>query len=715
MPQKRSLLFDRWPRFASRHTWYVLVGALVVLAGFVALYAVAGGRYVTDFTIPGTESQRAVDMLEERFPQTAGDPATVVVRAAAGVYDPEVRWRVESLLADIRELPDVVSVSSPYEQPGAISSDGSIAHITVQYNDQAFDLEQSSVDALLDLRQEYSSSVFQVEVGGKVVDLGEGGPLGNNELIGLTAAAFILLIAFGSVVAMGLPVITALLGLASGILLLGVGASFLDMPEHTAQLAMMIGMGAGIDYALLIVTRYREGLARNLSVEDAIAKASATAGRTVTFAGSTVIIALLGLWAVGVPMLAYMATGAALVVALSVVVAVIVLPAILKLAAGWIDRWRIPLLAAAPDQSESGFGYRLSRLIQRAPLPALAVSLGVLLVMAIPVLRMDVGAADDGNNPESMTTRRAYDLLSQGFGPGFNGPILVALRIDGGDAIGTIEGLPSSLEQVEGVASVSAVNFNQARSAAIITVIPETAPQSQQTEELVDRLRRVVPRAIEGTEAEAFVGGVTAAFIDLADKITSSMPLFFTVVIGLGFLLLMVAFRSILVSLTAAATSLLSVGAAYGVLVAVFQWGWFGSVFGVDRGAPIESMLPIMMFALLFGLSMDYSVFLVSRIREEYLRTRSNAEGVARGLSLTTRVIIAAAAIMAAVFLSFTLSHERILKEFGLGLGTAIFLDATLVRLILVPSLMQLLGDANWWFPRWLDRLIPKIGVDAEP
>jgi RND superfamily putative drug exporter len=450
---------------------------------------------------------------------------------------------------------------------------------------------------------------------------------------------------------MGLPIAVALPAVASGLLLLGVGASFLDIPDFTTEFAAMIGIGVGIDYALLIMTRYREGIARNLAVEDAIVRASATAGRSVVFAGSTVVIALLGLWVVGVPLLAYMATGAALVVALSVVMAVVVLPAILKLAGTWIDRWRIPLLAAAPDESETGFGYRLSRLIQRAPLPALAVSLGVLLVLAIPVLRMDVGVADAGNNPVSTTSRRAYDLLSEGFGPGFNGPILVAVRIDGGDATDTIRGLPSSLQQVEGVASVLPANFNEARSAATITVIPETAPQSQQTEELVDRLRRVV----------------------------------------------------------------LSVGAAYGVLVAVFQWGWFGSVFGVDRGAPIESDLPIVLFAVLFGLSMDYEVFLISRIREEYLKTGNNTEAVARGLSATTRVISAAAAIMVAVFLSFSLSDERVIKQAGVGLATAIFLDATVVRLILVPALMQLLGDANWWFPRWLDRLIPKIGVDEGP
>jgi RND superfamily putative drug exporter len=487
------------------------------------------------------------------------------------------------------------------------------------------------------------------------------------------------------------------------------------MPEFTPQLAAMIGLGAGIDYALLIVTRYREGLTRNLSVEEAIAKASATAGRSVLFAGSTVVIALLGLWAVGIPMISYVATAAALVVALSVAVAVTVLPAILKLAGARIDHWRIPVLAASPHESEAGLGYRLSRVIQRAPLAGIAVSLGVLLVLAIPMLHIDLGASDAGNKPESFTSRRAYDLLSQGFGPGFNGPILVGVRIDNPNAVGAVERLPSSLMQVEGVAGVSPLEFNEARTAATINVIPTTAPQSQDTEELVHRLRRVVHQQAKAAGAEAFAGGATAVFIDAGSKIAASMPLFFTAVIGLSFVLLMAVFRSVLVPLKAAIMNLLSIGAAYGVLVAVFQWGWFGSVIGVEGKGPIESFLPIMLFALLFGLSMDYEVFLISRIREEYLRTGDNTEAVARGLSVTTRVISAAAAIMVAVFLSFALMPGREIKELGIGAATAVFVDATLVRLILVPSLMQLLGDANWWFPRWLDRLVPKIGVDAEP
>jgi RND superfamily putative drug exporter len=406
-------------------------------------------------------------------------------------------------------------------------------------------------------------------------------------------------------------------------------------------------------------------------------------------------------------------TAAALVVGLSVLIAIFVLPAVLKLVGRRVDRWRIPWLAVSPRESESGFGYRLSRLVQRAPLLALILSLAVLLLLAAPVLSIRLGSSDAGSNPESFTSRRAYDLQSEGFGPGFNGPILVGIGIDNPEAARVVEGLPAVIQQEEGVASVSAARFNAARSAAIITVIPETAPQAEETRALVHQLRRTVPQTDGDSGAEVFVGGSTAAFIDVGDRITSRLPFFFTAVIGLSFLLLVVIFRSVLVPLTAAVMNLLSIGAAYGVLVAIFQWGWFGGLLGVQREGPIESFLPMMLFAVLFGLSMDYEVFLVSRIREEYLKTGDNSESVARGVSLTTRIISAAAAIMVAVFLGFALSDQRVIKEFGIGLATAIFLDATLVRLILVPSIMQLLGDATWWFPRWLDRLTPRIGLHS--
>jgi len=573
----------------------------------------------------------------------------------------------------------------------------------------------SSAKALIALAKRQTTSDFQVEAGGSIVRRGEMEPPGQSEAYGIGAAVVILLIAFGSVAAMGVPILTALLALAAGFMLLGVGASFLKVPSFTPQFSSMIGIGVGIDYALLIVTRYREGLGLGLSVEDAIAKAAATAGRSVAFAGSTVVVAMLGLWAIGIPFVAYVGTAGALVVVLSVVVALVVLPAALSLLGTRIDRWRIPRLTASANESDSGFGYRLSRLVQRAPLAFLLGSLGLLLVLAFPVLRMDLGASDSGNSPTRFTSRRAYDLLSQGFGPGFNGPILVGIRIDDPNAVSQIEQLPGRLQDVPNVAAVSPPRFNEAKSAAVITVIPQTAPQSQKTEDLVHALRRTLAEEISPNVGKPYVGGPTAAFIDVTDRIKSRLLPFFAAVIGLSFLLLMAVFRSILVPLKAAIMNVLSIGAAYGVVVAVFQWGWFSGLIGVHRQGPIESFLPMMLFAVLFGLSMDYEVFLVSRIQEEYLATGSNTESVVRGLSVTTRVISAAAAIMVAVFLSFAFGDQRVIKEFGIGLATAIFVDATLVRLILVPSLMQLLGDANWWFPRWLDRVVPRIGLQEAP
>ncbi|MCH8161697.1 MAG: MMPL family transporter, partial [Chloroflexi bacterium] len=655
-PQRDSFLFERWPRMAARHPWRVLIGTLILMVVLGALFARFGGQFTDSFTLPGTESQRLIDLLDERFPSTAGDTATIVIRAPEGVDDPEIRMQIDSLVAEVNALPDVLGAISPYEQPGAISADGTIARMTVQYEKRTEDMEKTSLDALLDLRRERSTPDLQVEAGGSVARAGERGGLGQTELIGIGAAVVILMIAFGSVVAMGLPILVALLALVAGFLLVGIGASYLNIPSMTTQFAAMIGIGVGIDYALLIITRFREGLARGLGTEDAIVRAEATAGRSVVFAGFTVVIALLGLWAAGIPFVAYMGSAGAVVVALSVIVAIFVLPAVLGLVGTRIDKWRIPFLAASAHESETGFAYRLSRAIQRTPLAFFVLSLGILLLLAAPVLAMRLGSSDSGSRPTSSTTRRAYDLLSEGFGPGFNGPVLIGFGLDEPGAAAAVEDLLPVIGMEDGVASVSGPSFNESGSAATILVVPETAPQAEETNDLVHRLRRIVPAAVDGMGIEVAVGGTTAVFIDVGDKIRTRMPLFFAAVIGLSFILLMAVFRSVLIPIKAAIMNLLSVGAAYGVLVAVFQWGWFGGILGVDGTGPIESFLPMMMFAVLFGLSMDYEVFLVSRIQEEYLESGDNSESVARGLSATTRVISAAAAIMIAGFLSFAFS-----------------------------------------------------------
>ncbi len=714
MQRNRSLLFDRWPRFITRHPWRVIAGALVGIVLVVTFALSAGGTLVNSFSIPGTEAQHAYDLLAARFPQQSGDSATVVVRAPAGLNDPQVHARVDTLVADLATLPEVAGVTSPYQRPGAIAADGTIAQINVQYAKRASDLQKSSPIALTSLRNRVSTTDFQVELSGRIAEGQAGGGLGGTEtIIGLIAAVIILLIAFGSVVAMGLPIITALIALGTGISLVTVLAAFVNLPSFTTVFAAMIGLGVGIDYSLLIVTRFRQGLARKMSVDDALVTAVATAGRSVLFAGATVVVAMLGLWTVGIPFVAYLGTASAIIVAMTIIAALTVLPAILRLLGRRVDSLRIPGIAASVDESETGLGYRLSKLIARAPIAVLAASLGLTLLIAAPALRLNVGSSDAGTNPTSSTTRRAYDLLSAGFGAGYNGPLLVAVRVDDPAAVGAIQQLPATLAKVAGVANTSPAQFNADRTAATIVVTPTTSPQSEQTKQLVHRLRGETAHALAGSAAQGFIGGAVATDIDLSDKISSRLPFFFLAVIGLSFLLLMVAFRSVLVPLKAALMNLLSIGAAFGVLVAVFQWGWLGSIFGVTTTGPVEAFLPMFLFAILFGLSTDYEVFLVSRIHEEYLATGDNSEAVGRGLSATTRLITAAAAIMVAVFISFAFGSERVIKEFGLGLASAILIDATVIRLLVVPSLMQLMGKANWWFPRWLDRIVPHVSLEG--
>ena len=709
-----SFLFERWPRFAHRHARVVVLGALAVIIPLGVLWAVAAGEFGTSFSVPGSEAQELFDVLHERFPSSAGDQATVVVKADAGFEDPAVQAQVAELRNELAELPDVTAVSSPFDTPGNVSQDGTIARITVQYGTQARDLSESTAVALVDLVERESAPGFQVEAGGPIVLLAEREPPGSSELIGIAAAVIILLLAFGSVVAMGLPIGTAILGLSTGFFLVGLSARFVPMPGFAPQFIGMIGIGVGIDYALLIVSRYREEIGNGINEEDATVTAVATAGRSVFFAGVTVVIALLGLWASGIEAIGWVGTAAALVVGVMVAVALLVLPAFLRFAGPYLDRWKVPGLKPPSADSTEGMGYRWSRAVQRYPWLCLALSLGFLLMLAAPVLDLELGTSDAGNNPDSFTSRRAYDLVTEGFGAGANGPIIVGVTIDDHAAVSTVEQMPEFIDGLDGVSQVGQPRFNEDQTAAVIPVIPSSSPQDRETVALIHELRRELRAEFEGTDAEPLVGGSTALFIDVGEQQTERLPYFLGAVLLLSFLLLMAVFRSLLVPLKAVAMNLLSIGAAFGILVAIFQWGWLGGIFGVSREGPVEAFLPMMLFAVLFGLSMDYEVFLVSRIREEYLKSGDNSEAVARGLSVTSRVITAAAAIMVAVFGAFALSEQRVVKEFGIGLGIAIFLDATIVRLVLVPSLMQLAGKWNWWMPQRLDRLIPRISVESE-
>ncbi|MEA2527628.1 MAG: putative drug exporter of the superfamily [Thermomicrobiales bacterium] len=709
---------QRWARFSVRRRWAVLGAWIVALALLGGLVATAGGEFVDSFTIPGVESQKAVDLLTERFPSQAGDSATIVVRADAGVEDPVVRPRIDALLAEAATLPGVIAVVSPFDSPGAISADGTYAYATVQYEKAANEIPIEEIERLTGLVDRSAAEGLQVEVGGQIVAATEQEPPGSSELIGIAMAMVILLVMFGSVVAMGLPIVTALIGLVIGVLITTMAANVFDMSTFTPAFLSMIGLGVGIDYCLFIVTRYREGVHHGLSVAAAVERAIDTAGRAVIFAGTVVAIALLGLLAMGIPFVAALGIAAAIVVAASVLVAIGFLPMVLGFVGRRIDTWKIPGLGG-DGASRDGFWFRWGRLVERRPALIGGLALAALLVLCLPYLDMRLGSSDAGNGSEEMHTKRAYDLLAEGFGPGFNGPLVVAVEQDGGLNGEALAELVAAMKGTEGVVAVSDPVANQANDTAVITVVPASAPQDEETTELVERLRgEVIPSAVDGTGANVYIGGATAVFIDLGDKIASRMPLFFAVVIGLSVILLAAVFRSVVIPIKAALMNLLSVGAAFGVVTAVFQWGWAGDLIGLTRTGPIESFLPMMLFGILFGLSMDYEVFLMTRVHEEHLHHRGTSAAMLNGVGFTARVIAAAAAIMGSVFLSFALSDTRVIKEFGIGLGVAILVDAFIVRLVLLPAVMNLLGERAWYMPAWLDRVLPKLNVegpDADP
>jgi RND superfamily putative drug exporter len=712
-PRDKSLL-ARWSRFAARRHWSVLGGWLVALILIGALSTTLGGTFVDSFEIPGAESQRAVDLLNETFPTQAGDTAQIVVRADTSVNDPAMQTRINELVAAVTALPEVVGVVSPFDTPGAISEDGRFAYMTVQYDDQASEIERASVDQLLDLVDSSGGNGLAVEVGGQVVAASEESFGGLAELIGIIAAMIILLVAFGSVVAMGVPILTALFGLAIGMMLTVLAANFWDMSTFTLSFLAMIGIGVGIDYSLFIVTRFREGLHNGYSVEDAVVRATDTSGRAVGFAGTVVAIALLGLVAIGIPFVGALGIAAAIVVITAVLIAVGMVPAVLAVLGHKIDRLRIPGLSNGNDAGRNGIWFRWSRRVQGRPWFYAILATAMLIFLAIPFFSIRLGASDAGNNPTELNSRRAYDLLAEGFGPGFNGPLLITVEQDGGLDAALLDQLSTSLQGTTGVAAVAPAVLNESGDTAVIQVTPLTAPQDDETTQLVKRLREeVIPPVVSGTQTQAYVGGATAAFIDVGDKIADRMPYFFAIVIGLSFLVLTVVFRSIVIPIKAAAMNLLSIGAAYGIVVAVFQWGWAGDLLGVEKEGPIESFLPMMLFAILFGLAMDYEVFLLSRIHEEYLHTKNARESITVGIGMTARVIFAAALIMMAVFFSFVMEDTRVIKEFGLGLGVAILVEATLIRLLLFPAVMELLGDRAWYIPAWLDRILPRVSIEG--
>ncbi|MCC7087825.1 MAG: MMPL family transporter [Chloroflexi bacterium] len=712
MNEQRSML-DRWGRFAFRKRWYVLAVWLVAGIGLgLTARAISQGTTNT-LTLPGAESQVAVDELKSSFPERSGDYADVVFSAPGGIEAPDTRAAIETLVDGAAGIPGVVAVSSPFAPTGGlISEDRTVAIARVQYSQGADDVPAADAKALETLAEEARSESLAVELGGPVPAAQEREGPNESTVLAIIAALIILYILFRAVTPTALPIVSAMTGLAIGFAVIYSMTAAVDLSKFAPNIAAMLGLGVGIDYSLFIVARFRENVFSGHSAEEAAGIAIATAGKSVAFAGGVVIVSLLGLGLMGIPFVGWIGLASAAMVAVAVLAALTLLPALLGVTGGAIVRAaRRRTDAQRVAHEESGW-YHLGHAIMRRPYVFLGVSTLILLVLSIPLLDMRLGSADAGNNPTSTTTRRAYDYIAGAFGPGMNGPLQVVLS---GASAEQAAGIREAVAATPNVASVSAPIVNAAGDMAVLSVVPATSPQSAETADLVHTLRNdVLPTATENSAVETYVAGATARGIDIADRISSRLPLFFSLVIGISFLMLMVVFRSIMIPLKAALMNLLSIGAAYGVVVAVFQWGWGGSLVGAGSTGPIESFLPMMLFAVLFGLSMDYEVFLVSRIHEEYLSSKDNAVSVARGLASTASVITAAAAIMIVVFLSFVLNDQRVVKEFGLGLAVAVLVDATVVRLLLVPATMELMGEWNWWLPRWLDRIIPRISIEGD-
>jgi putative drug exporter of the RND superfamily len=693
--------------------WLGALVAMIVLAGSF------GGSTSERFTIPGTESQDAIDLLDARFPAQSGSEARVVFAAPEGTVltDATNRAAVEAAIADIGGGAEVLDVTDPFVT-GTISADETIAFSDVRFGDQASEVPHNAIDELTAAATSAETAGLQVQLGGEVMNANVEEPGRQSELIGIAVAIVVLLISFGSVVAMGLPLLTALIGLGVAMTGITLTANYVDLSSTAPILATMIGLAVGIDYALFIVTRHRQNLAEGFSVEESAARANATAGGAVVFAGLTVVIALAGLAVVGIPFLTVMGLAAAGTVLVAIAIAVTLIPALLGFAGPNIDRWRLGRArTGAHAESHQTLSARWARRVTQRPVVALVGGLAVMLLLAVPVFSMRIGMTDAGSNPPSTTQRQAYDLLADGFGPGFNGPLQVVVDLEGSavDASAALSSSTAALAADPGVLMVGEPIVNDRADTAIIPVVPRSGPSSAATEDLVHHLRdNVVPDLETATGATVLVAGSTAAQIDMADKMSSALPIFMLIVIGLTFLLLMVVFRSVLVPLKAAIAILLSIVSSFGVLVAVFQWGWLKDVIGLEETVPIVSFLPMIMFAILFGLSMDYEVFILSRVREDYVRTGDGKRSVLTGLTSSARVITAAALIMISVFASFVLGDDPIIKMFGVGLAVAVFLDATVVRMVLVPATMALLDRANWWLPRWLDRLLPNVDVEGE-
>jgi len=685
--------------------WVVATVVIIGIGGALA------GEFNADYNTPGSESKAAGELTEKRFGGYSGQEIYVAWKDPAGAKSAAAQKRINAFLAEAKKVDHIGD-----ETAIRISQDGKIGSTTLPLTVAGWDVPKEDGEKLIAAAEKNSGDGLQIKLLGDPIYAAQSTT--SPEGLGFLGAAIVLLIAFGSVVAAGLPLVIALfgLGISSGGLIVLL-ANVIDVPDWTTAVSGLIGIGVGVDYALLVLTRFRAAMDDGKDPHDAVIEAVTTAGRSVILAGGTVVISVLGLMLTGLPYMYGVAISASLAVLVVMLAAVTLLPALLSYLGPKVDRWRLPLIGRRKPQVVGGpepLAARWSHAVQRRPWTAAIAAAAVLLALSAPALGMRLGFPDAGNDPASTMTRQAYDLNTEGFGPGANGPLVIAAELPGASAKPKVDAFAQRLRADRKVAFVAPPRINEEGNAAIVTVIPKGSPQDKETTDLVERIRDdVVPQSFGGTGITAEVGGVTAALEDQSSYIRDRMPLFIVGVVGLSFLLLLVAFHSPLISLKAAVMNLLSVGAGYGVMTLFAKGGTLGQLIGIDHEVPIAPFMPVMMFAILFGLSMDYEVFLISRIREEYLKDGNVRRAVADGLAKTARVITAAAAIMVVVFLAFLAAPDVFLKLFGIGLASAIFLDATLVRMVLVPAVMQLLGDRNWWIPKWLERILPEL--DAEP
>jgi putative drug exporter of the RND superfamily len=707
-------------RFSYRRRW-VVVGLWVVLLALAGAGAsTLSGKMSNSFEIPGTESQKAISQLADRFPDAhvGGATAQVVFAAPSGstLTTPANQAAVEQTLIGLKGAPKVVAVTDPY-QTGALSADRGYAMVQVSYTVQGAEVTTADRTALLSALDHGRTAGLTVEAGGSA--LGVQAEQGATEMIGVAVAALVLVVTFGSLLAAGLPLLTAVIGVGAGVSAIGVASGLVDVNANSTILALMLGLAVGIDYALFIVSRFRQEAREHGAGPEAAGRAVGTAGSAVVFAGLTVIIALAGLSVVGIPVLRSMGLAAAATVALAVVVAVTLLPALLGFAGRRVARGRGGLFHRRPatgpghDRTVVAMGERWARFVTRFRVPVLIVAVGGLLTIALPLSHLRLGLPDDGTSPAASTQHKAYDLIKGGFGPGYNGPLTVVASASGNAQSGATQ-VATAIRAMPDVVAVSAPRLSTDGSTALLAVIPKSGPTDQATTDLVNAIRDQEAALHQATGTHVAVTGTTALNIDVSTKIGDALLPYLGIIVGLAILLLMLAFRSILVPLKATLGFLLSIGATFGAVVAVFQWGWLGSVLGVNETGPIMNLLPILLVGILFGLAMDYQVFLVSRMREAHVHGGAPRPAIVAGFRTSARVVTAAAIIMTSVFSGFILSDQVLVKSIGFALAFGVLVDAFVVRMTIVPAVMSLLGPAAWWLPRWLDRILPKVDIEGE-